>query len=523
MAFRRQDIPKTTRKGKDGEGRRVYPRYLRDGTYLPKIEMAISYLDDMVGRRRGDLSSDAVLDVLGDPKLARCVLSCLAETYRYRTPEFVEVVGDDAAERLAAWDLFTATDVRASVYASLNERFHGVIEPGQRAEFLASIGETLGVDDDVLDQLLHLDAERNQILMRIGLRPEAADVVARYNALLTFSVLRHASRLDLTLPGLSGSTVEAVCARWNISCRRVGRDDWRLSGKRDAFGSWARFGVKLARAATHLVMLAPEAPTGEAVVHLNEQTARLVIDSKVTATLRPKQRSVAGPDGVIRAAILAEELSAARRVTGDQSRGWSVRRATEPIVVDNVSVLPEFVCVRDQTVVALVASESGESNWSHAAVRAVHGKRPVIAFGMGGEVGDVPVARTPAEVWSVLERLDATLMPRSTPVERLRDELFATGWVKAERVDDVLGGDIQRRLKPLVDEGEAAMVPGFGLCRITMLEEWGDRFLTGSVDVRGLQLELIATIGDVAAADALALHLLSRQSLYVGAQEAVAA
>src|SRR5215210_7347088 len=110
MAFRRQDIPKTTRKGKDGEGRRIYPRYLRDGSYLPKIEMAIGYLDGMVGRRRGDLSSDAVLDLLGDPKLARCVLNCLAETYRYRTPEFVEVVGDEVAERLAAWDLFTATD-----------------------------------------------------------------------------------------------------------------------------------------------------------------------------------------------------------------------------------------------------------------------------------------------------------------------------------------------------------------------------------------------------------------------------
>jgi predicted nuclease of restriction endonuclease-like RecB superfamily len=523
MAFRRQDIPKTTRKGKDGEGRRIYPRYLRDGSYLPKIEMAIGYLDGMVGRRRGDLSADAVLDLLGDPKLARCVLSCLAETYRYRTPEFVEIVGDDAAERLAAWDLFTSADVRAFVYAALNERSQGVIEPATRAEFLASIGETLGVDDDVLDQLLHADAERNEILMRIGDRPEAVDVVARYNALLTFSVLRQASHIDLTLSGLSGSTVEAVCARWGVSCRRMGREDWRFGGKRDAFGSWARFGVKLARAATHLMMLAPEAPVGEATVHLNDQTSRLVIDTKVTATLRPKQRAVAGPDGVIRAAILAEELSAARRVTGDVSRGWTVRRATEPIVVENVSVLPEFICVRDQTVVALVAGESGESKRSHAAVRAVHGKRPVIAFGFSSEIGDVPVATTPAEIWSVLDRLDATLMPRSTPVERLRDELLATGWVKEERVDDVLGGDAQRRLKPLVDEGEAAVVPGFGLCRITMLEEWGDRFLTGSVDVRGLRRELMATIGDAASADALALHLLSRQSLYADGPEPVAA
>jgi hypothetical protein len=56
-----------------------------------------------------------------------------------------------------------------------------------------------------------------------------------------------------------------------------------------------------------------------------------------------------------------------------------------------------------------------------------------------------------------------------------------------------------------------------------MLEEWGDRFLTGSVDVRGLRRELMATIGDAASADALALHLLSRQSLYADGPEPVAA
>lgn len=526
MAFRRQDIPKTTRKGKEGEGRRIYPRYLRDGTYLPKIEMAIGYLDGMVGRRRGEMSADAVLDLFGDPKVARCVVSCLAETYRYRTPEFVEVVGEETASRLAAWDLMTAADVRSFVYAALNERYQGVIEPENRASFLHAIGESLGLDDDVLDQLLHLDAERNEVLIRIGERPAVADVVARYNALLTFSVLRQASAIELSLPGLAGSTVEAVVARWGVTCRRVGRDDWRMSGKRDAFGSWARFGVKLARAVIHLMMLAPEAPIGLAVVHLGEQTARLVIDAKVTSTLRPKQRAVAGPDGVIRAAILADELSAARRVTGDISRGWTVRRATEPIVVDEVVVLPEIVCVRDQTVIALVAGDADDSKRARAAVRAVHGKRPVIAVGFGsdrGEIGDVPIARTPAEVWSVLDRLDAALMPRSTPVERLRAELLATGWVKEARVDDVLGGDAQRRLKPLMDDGEAALVPGFGLCRITMLEEWGDRFLTGAVDVGGLRQELTATIGDAAAADALALHLLSRQSLIAGSHEAVAA
>ncbi|MEA2523137.1 MAG: hypothetical protein QOF73_364 [Thermomicrobiales bacterium] len=520
MAFRRQDIPKTTRRGKDGEPRRIYPRYLRDASYLPKIELAIGYLDGMVGRKRGDLSPDAVLDLFGDPKVARCVLTCLSDTYRYRTPEFAEVVGEDAAMRLAGWDLLTAADVRDLVYRSLNDRHQGVVDPAERASFLKNVGETLGVDEDALDQLLHLDAERNAILIRAGERPKAEDVVARYNALLTFSLLRQSSTIELELPGLPTTTVEAVCARWDVTCRRTGTgtDAWRLSGRRDALGSWARFGVKLARCAAHLLMLAPETPGGLATVHLGDQTSRFVIEAKAAATLRPKNRAVAGPDGLIRAAILADELSASRRGSNDNGRGWTVRRAMEPTVLDDAVVLPELLFVRGQTVVSLVVADQPKSQSATAAIRRAHAMRPIAAYGSVSDLGDIPVVGTAADVWSLLERLDAASAPSATPVERLRDELVATGWVKDDRVVDVLGGDAPKRIKPLVEDGEAAHVPGFGLCRISVLDEWGDRYLTGEVDVRLLREELAAQVGDIASADALTLHLLSRQPLFANAR-----
>ncbi len=514
MAFRRQDIPKTTRRGKDGEPRRIYPRYLRDASYLPKIELAISYLDGMVGRKRGDLSPDAVLDLLGDPKLSRCVLSCLADTYRYRTPEFAEVVGEEAALRLAGWDLMTAADVRDLVYRTLNERNQGVIDPADRTSFLDGVGETLGVDHDTLDQLLHLDAERNAILVRTGERPRAEDVVARYNTMLTFSVLRQSSALELDLPGVPATTVEAVCARWDVACRRVAGETWRLSGRKDVFGSWARFGIKLARCGVHLLMLAPETPSGLAAVHLGEQTSRFLIDAKAVATLRPKNRAVAGPDGLIRAAILAEELTASRRSSAETGRGWTIRRATEPIVADDAVVLPELLFVRGQTIVPLVVADQPRSTPARDAVRRAHALRPVVALGTVADLGDVPIVRDAAEVWSLLARLDAAANGPMTPVERLRDELVATGWVKDERVIDVLGGDAPKRIKPLVEDGEAAIVPGFGLCRISVLDEWGDRYLAGEVDVRLLREELAAKVGDTAGADALTLHLLSRQPLF---------
>jgi hypothetical protein len=144
--------------------------------------------------------------------------------------------------------------------------------------------------------------------------------------------------------------------------------------------------------------------------------------------------------------------------------------------------------------------------------------RPIAAYGSVSDLGDIPVVGTAADVWSLLERLDAASAPSATPVERLRDELVATGWVKDDRVVDVLGGDAPKRIKPLVEDGEAAHVPGFGLCRISVLDEWGDRYLTGEVDVRLLREELAAQVGDIASADALTLHLLSRQPLFANAR-----
>ena len=516
MAFRRQDIPKTTRRGKEGEPRRIYPRYIRDDSFLPKIELAIGYLDGMVGRRRGDLSPDAVLDLFGEPKLARCVLACLADTYRYRTPEFAEVVGEDAAARLAEWALLTAADVRDLVYRALNKERQGVIEPAERASYLAAVGQTLGVDEDALDQLLHLDAERNAILVRVGDRPRTEDVVARYNAMLTISILRQSSTIELSLTGLPATTLEAVCARWDVGWRRVGPDTWRLTGRKDALGSWARFGVRLARCAVQLIMLAPETPSGFATVHLGDQTSRLVVDAKVAGMLRPKQRVVAGSDGLIRVAVLAEELAATRRASTETGRGWTVRRAVEPIVLDGAVVLPELVFVRGQTAVSLVVAERANAAVAQDAIQRASSIRSLVACGAVLGLKDVPILRvmSAAEVWPLLERVDAEAVLPATPVERLRDELATAGWVTDDRVLSVVGSsDVPKRLKPLVEDGDVAVIPGFGLCRVAVLDEWSDRFLAGEVDVRHLRRELATHVGDGAAADALALHLLSRQPL----------
>lgn len=527
MAFRRQDIPKTTRKGADGESRRVYPRFAKDRSLLPKVDLAIGYLDSMVGRRRGDLAADTVVELFGDPKLARCMVTALSESYRYRTPSFRDILGDETAATLAGWDILTAPDLRGHLYLAANARMQGVVATSDRAPLLAEIAAPLGLEAGRMDELLHLDAERNAILVRVGPRPRAEDMVARYNVLLALSVLRHAATINLCLPGLTLSTVETVCSRHDVAVRGGPSETWQLSGRRNALGSFVSFGARLARCALHLILLCPEVPSGDATVHLGDRVLQWVFDPFAMSVLHPRSRVAAPPDGIIRTTVLSERWAALRRKEGGLD-AWRVSRAAEPIVTSDAVVLPELLFTRDDTVVALVAGPVEESGrpWQ-TALSEIAVTRPLVA--VGAAVDGVTSLATPdaTTLLTLLDELDAGSDLATTPVRLLQAEVIRHGWVGRRRIEEVLGvtaeSEVSARLRLLTVEGEVALVGGFGLCRVSLLDDLLDRIGIGPVDISAARLAVAAAVGEGPAADALTLHLLGQTAVIRPSHPAAAA
>ncbi len=518
MAFRRQDIPKTTRKGKDGARRRIFPRFIRDQTVLPKVGLAIDYLEGMIGRKRSELSPDVVLDLFGDPKLARCMLTCLAESYRYRSLEIAEVVGDDAAVALAGWDLMSPADLRAHLYRIANTTGGGFVGATERSSFLAAAAVPLGLTGDQLSTLLTLDAEAHQRLVRIGPKPEPADVVARYNLILLSSVLRNASSLEINTPGLDPTTVETVLTRYGVDGRRSGSDSIRLTGRRNAFGSWASFGPRLARVALHLLILSPRPADLHAVIHLGDQTSELTLDAKSLANVLPAHRGVADAAGVIRATILDDDVTVHRRRRGRVDfAGWSIRRISDPIVAADAMLLPDLAFVRGNLVVPIVAIPTGHGReTSLDAARAIGAQRPVVTVGALDSRWETPgvyALLTPdaGSLIDVLERILTDYTVEATPQSMLWSELEESGWVSAARMSELftettLPLEIQRWL----DAGLAAIVPGFGMGSTGFLEEMSRSFASGPADLSAVRGRIASQIGDGPAADALTLHLLAR-------------
>ncbi len=93
MAFRTTDFKKTSRKAKDDAPAALYPHQMRDKKTLARLDIAIRLFDQMVGKRRGEMDTGALVDFFGDPRLARGVVACLGQYYQYRAPSFAETVG----------------------------------------------------------------------------------------------------------------------------------------------------------------------------------------------------------------------------------------------------------------------------------------------------------------------------------------------------------------------------------------------------------------------------------------------
>ncbi|MBA2451509.1 MAG: hypothetical protein H0V51_26125 [Chloroflexi bacterium] len=258
MAFPLKDLRFTTRRG--GGETILYPRLLRDRSILPKVDIAIQYFESMLGHKRRELDPEVMVHFFGDYKLARCIVACLARTYRYRPIEVEQVVKPPAMRRLRRAELQTPKALRISLFDRVNQAGPGFLPSSERDAILQRMAMELGLrGGGELERLLHLDADEHAVLGRVGVPPTAADVVAHHNFVVLETALRHAELLELTLAEVAPDVAEAVarlCASNDVVAAMTqpgGDGRLILRGRQDGLGSWARHGRKVARTVVQLL------------------------------------------------------------------------------------------------------------------------------------------------------------------------------------------------------------------------------------------------------------------------------
>jgi predicted nuclease of restriction endonuclease-like RecB superfamily len=490
MAFKTSDFKKTTRG--TGTGRVIYPHQIRDGRYTASIGYAIAYFERMVGQRRAEFETDALLEFFGDPKLARGLVACLADTYRWVTPTFEESVGEEAARTLHRAGVERAADLRARLYLMANARYGGFLAPDRRRQALRELCEAIEADAGVmpadpqghlvpkqLEQILILDSEDQQILVKRGAQPEPDQIVARYNYNSLETALFQAESIELQLEGAVWtllSSAHNLARRYRIGYTVGARPnslfdtrlDLTLLGQKDALGNWGRAGRRLVRAFLRLLAAHPGSiQSGEVLVHIGGRPSTLRLDGRVLQILG------ATPSNETEIAWDNSQLDLLQRTWGralvaGRTAGWRLRRDPEPLVGGSTLVAPDFSLRRGRQTLA-VCLATGRASAESLNLRLKRLGRGATAVVLVQELAASALKGCPVPVVMYVDQPSEALPGIVAAVERHWPRGWSahatTPWQTLEQQVDIDG---------FVDEAAVAKILG---CEpreaVTLVRRWG--------------------------------------------------
>jgi hypothetical protein len=454
------DLRKTTRRVvKDDDLRVVYPRFLRDRSLGPRIELATRYLEKMVGHARRELDQEVVAQLFGDHKLARCVIACLAASYRYRARSFGEVVAPKVVVKLAAQGITAPLELRLWVYRRANTALRGFVGGEERAPFLRLAGSELEIAPEEIETLIGLDDPALATLTRIGPIPTADDVRARYNYEVAAALLANAAYVHIPLASKprDPAAIRLLAEHLDVSITLTNRE-LTLAGRQDALNGWARHGARVVRLLTTLLVAGLPARKAEALIHapdgrqwlfrLDAETLNALGGNADCERVAPVDLR-AWADALGRTDALLAEFATLRRARADENwaGGWALRRATEPLIsADGVTPIL-FQAMRGDQRVAITLAPAPAPMMGPAIDISAQLRTPVI---------HLRFAEGDPELWDAAEMSAAH--STSTLVYRARGDLETLPSLLNLTTAQVERASNTAQLEALFDEARAAGV-----------------------------------------------------------------
>lgn len=468
MAFRLADVKKTVRARSDGE-RYLHPKLLDPATVAAQVSLALSYFHSRLGRARHDVDGETLVRFFGDPKVARGLVACLHTCYRWRNEEFADVLDVRAVARLARKGIHTPSELRLHLYDRINKDGRGYL-PSERDENLAPLARSLGLAPALLDRLAALDAEENAVLAQTGAVPAPEHIVSLYNHYVVDALLRNSVYVQLEgVKPAARAALTYACDDYGVALSWDG-DTARLDNAADAFGSYARAGVRLTRALYSAAAVAPELlSAGRALVHTPGKKAYYLLER---ATLR----ALTGGCGQIHRADAWETLRPEwdRYRATEGTDGWRLLGAPEPAVSAAGLAVAPFACRRDETLVLLWPARSEATLREALALRnAGLAVLPLVDSGAAENRADWhPYASIDDGVAGIIAALNAhwggaRVAAGEQVLSGLLDEVAVRGFLPERYVVDALGVTSLEEARPrlrALDPARGSYVAGIGLC-----------------------------------------------------------
>jgi predicted nuclease of restriction endonuclease-like RecB superfamily len=391
VRFSLQDVKRQVRR-RDGE-LALALHFLRAGELREEIARLVAYHEQRCGLPRKSFARDEASALVGDYRLAGCLLATLSSWYVWQPPAWDEAVsasGELARVALDEAGLRSPVALRLELFNYVNAQYAGFLDTNERSAALETFAARYGLATDRLDALLALDSEDAMVLTRVSVESPSPDEVAGlYNQWVFEAALFNSSEVRFTIDCEAFLAVQreasegavtglgAVIKRLCFLARKLGVYYdlaygqsvaeganttllyLTLYGPQEMTGSPQQYGQRLARLCRMLlgyglraassgsggskrqssVALSKALRQAEASVHLFQQSYRFSMDAGLLALLPiVEQERAAGRvaesasiyDSGIEQAF-AEAFAALERAQGTD--GWRLEREPEPLLL----------------------------------------------------------------------------------------------------------------------------------------------------------------------------------------------
>jgi len=335
----------------------------------------------------------------------------------------------------------------------VNDKHNGFLTEADRAGCYGELGARFCLTAQQWDVLLHLDAEENQLLTRLGTVPKPVNIVALYNFHSLETTLRRATQIllaGLVLTPTDAADIRALGRALGVKAV-VSGDKVTLTFPEatEANTLLPRRTVGLSRCLLHLVeAYATRATLGSVETVLAGRKFRFLLSTDALKVLgmpiKPSEEKPHFKRRFEAAQTLHKELLKLR--AKGEGRSWKLKRLPEPIVAAGSVTLPDFTLTRGGTVLPI---------WTHKKLAAadVLARAEASAQDLFA-VPEQAMPAVPGDVRALCDRAAAEGMVRTAEARRilhLLDESPLIEWIRQAA------------------DPRVRYIPGVGLCSSDMI------------------------------------------------------
>ena len=341
----------------------IKPKFLGTND-IPKINWLITRMSSFVGRKYSEIDFNELENMFLDWKVGRGLIKVLLNSYfSLEEMQMKDLVGYDLYVKLERLGITRPIDLRIEFFKFVQQKYDGIITRNKHSYALKEAAKLFGINDpDLLLELLYSDNIRNY---RLSKRKEylAEEIAGFYNFEVVMTLLYYATSLSVTLKsknyGFIAKKVYMICKQHGVLVDFIIDSQEKLiikmTGPKQLFGRHIKYGLAMSHALAQIFKLMKQVDLKAWNI-----TAELEIKKK-RYTLKINEHDLEYFNPLPTYSYSEWETffdsDVEKRIywifKSTNPRGWQIEREPEPIMVENILVIPDFALRKDDKKILL--------------------------------------------------------------------------------------------------------------------------------------------------------------------------